>query len=223
MYYEPWEYIWETEKQHLDFEIGKAEGQLKNCRFRLDLAKREMIVCGFCVFAPLLLILFTGSLSSSGGSLIGNLIVAAGLTLGLVLQVLYLCLLPFLTYYMIKGMVLYLVNTYEPVKEDILLPISGTEEAVSCPEKSYAAEERKLMRVLSRYYEYRSRMEQLKWSLAEQELSMTAKELQEEFDQWVFYQEIVPADPYSKKMAGRVRIYTGTVCVVIFLLLRFCL
>lgn len=223
MYYKPWEYIWETEKQHLDFEIGKAEGQLKNCRFRIDLAKREMVVCGFCVFAPLLLILFTGSLSSGGGTLIGNLIVAAGLTLGLVLQVLYLCLLPFLTYYMIKGMVLYLVNTYEPVKEDILLTVSGSEEAASYPEKSYAAEERKLMRVLSRYYEYRSRMEQLKWKLAEQELSMTAEELQEEFDQWAFYQEIVPADPYSPKMAGRVRIYTVMVCAMIFLLLRFCL
>ncbi len=29
MYYKPWEYIWETEKQHLDYEIGKVEGQLK--------------------------------------------------------------------------------------------------------------------------------------------------------------------------------------------------
>lgn len=47
MYYEPWEYIWETEKHHFDYEIGKAEGQLKNCRVRIDFAKREMIVCGF--------------------------------------------------------------------------------------------------------------------------------------------------------------------------------
>lgn len=223
MYYEPWEYIWETEKHHLDYEIGKVEGQLKNCRFRIDLAKREMIVCGLCVFAPLLLILFIGSLSSSSGSLIGNLMVAAGLTFGLVFQVLYICVLPFLTYYMIKGMILYLVNTYEPVKEDTLRPVSESEEAIVEPEKSYATEARKLMRVLSHYYEYRSRMEQLKWMLTQEEIAMTAEELQEEIGQWVYYEEIVPADPFSKKMAGRARIYTVMVCAVILLFLRFCL
>ncbi|MDE6529320.1 MAG: hypothetical protein K2K96_00940, partial [Lachnospiraceae bacterium] len=111
MYYEPWEYTWETEKQHLDYEIGKLEGQLKNCRFRMDLVKREMIVCGFSVFAPLFFVLFTGSLSPKEGSLIGNLMVAAGLTFGLIVQVLYICLLPFLAYYMIKGIILYLINT----------------------------------------------------------------------------------------------------------------
>ncbi len=223
MYYKPWEYIWETEKQHLDYEIGKVEGQLKNCRFRMGTAKREMIVCGFSVFFPLLFILFTGSLSPKDGSLIGNLIVATGLTFGLVVQILYLCLLPFLAYYMIRGIIIYLVNTYEPVKEGPLRTISGSEQEISEPEKSYAEEERKLVRVLSCYYEYRGRMEQLKWKLTQGEVSMTAEELQEEIDKWVFYEEIVPANPFSKKMAGRARIYTFMFCIVILLLLRICI
>lgn len=222
MYYEPWEYIWETEKKHLDYEIGKAEGQLKNCRFRIGLAKREMIVGCFCVFAPLLLIMLMGSLSSSG-SLIGNLLVAAGLTFGLVFQVLYMCLLPFLAYYMIKGMMLYLMNTYEPVKEEALKLAVRSEEPVSEPEKSYAVEEGKLMRALSRYYEYRSRMEQFKWQLSQGEITMTAEELQAELGRWVYYEEIVPADPFSKKMAWRARLYTVAVCAVVLLLLRICL
>ncbi len=222
MYYKPWEYIWETEKQHLDYEIGKVEGQLKNCRFRMGTAIREMIVCSFSVFFPLLFILLTGSLSPKDGSLIGNLIVATGLTFGLVVQILYLCLLPFLAYYMIRGIIIYLVNTYEPVKEGSLRAISGSEQEISDPEKSYAEEERKLVRVLSCYYEYRGRMEQLKWKLTQGEVSMTAEELQEEIDKWVFYEEIVPANPFSKKMAGRARIYTFMFCIVI-LLLRICI
>lgn len=222
MYFEQWEYIWETEKQHLDYEIGKVEGQLKNCRFRIDLAKREMIVCSFSVFAPLFFILFTGSLSPKDGSLIGNLIVAAGLTIGLVAQVLYICLLPFLAYYMIKGIILYLVNTYEPVKDEAVRAVSGLEKENPKPEESYAVEERKLMRVLSCYYEYRSRMEQLKWQITQGEVTMTAEELQEEIDQWVFYEEIAPANPFYRKMAGRARIYTVMVCIVILLLLRIC-
>lgn len=220
MYYEPWEYTWETEKQHLDYEIGKLEGQLKNCRFRMDLVKREMIVCGFSVFAPLLFVLFTGSLSPKEGSLIGNLMVAAGLTFGLIVQVLYICLLPFLAYYMIKGIILYLMNTYEPMKTDVLRAVSESERELSKPEENYAVEERKLIRVLSCYYEYRSRMEQLKWQLAQREITMTAEELKEEIDQWVFYEEIIPANPFSRRMAGRTRIYTIMFCAVILLLLR---
>lgn len=219
-YYESWEYIWETEKQRLDYEIGKTEGQLKNCIFRIDLAKREMIVCGFSALFPLLFIIFTRYLSPGEGSLIGNLIVATGLTIGLVVQILYICLLPFLVYYMIKGMTLYLVNVYEPVKEEPLRVVSGSDKEIPEPEKSYAAEERKLVKVLSCYYEYRNRMEQLKWQLTQGEVSMTAEELQEEIDQWKFYEEITPAIPFSKSMKGRTWIYTVIVCIVILFLLR---
>lgn len=54
MYTEFHEYTWRTARQRLDFEIGKAEGQLWNCRFRMMLAKREMIICIMFVILPYL-------------------------------------------------------------------------------------------------------------------------------------------------------------------------
>lgn len=38
------EYVWITEKDHLEFEIGKAEEQLRNCRNRMDLAKIILLI-----------------------------------------------------------------------------------------------------------------------------------------------------------------------------------
>lgn len=62
------EYAWMTEKDHLEFEIGKTEGQLRNCRNRMDLTKREVII-STVTFILALLIFILWKIYRSGKSL----------------------------------------------------------------------------------------------------------------------------------------------------------
>lgn len=209
------EFIWKAEKQHLELEISKAEGQLRNCRFRTGLLIREMIVCGGLLVVPLVMILVDAIFPVySSGSIVGNMMAAGKQTLGLVLQGFYLCLFPFLVFVFVKAFVIWVINKYHPTDHKLLEEYDPYRKEFPEPEVSYAIEEKKLVRILSIYYMYRKNMEQMKDDLTEDEVSMTPEELRTELDKLVYYEEVVPADPFKREVRVRTMMITAIVSVI---------
>lgn len=220
MFTEYHEYAWRTAKQHLDFEIGKVEGQLRNCRGRMNLAKNEMIICISSVFIPFIIVLVLQTYPAGvENAIINHLLYAATSVISLLLFVIYMCLLPFLVYYMVKAIMFYLLCKKEAKVKEPLKEFTGFDKDISDPEMSYATEEEKLLRILSRYYDYRSRMEEMKEKLKEDELSMTVEEMQKEMDSMVFFQEIIPASPFGGELVKRAKILAVVIYIVLILIL----
>ncbi len=209
------DFIWKAEKQHLDLEISKAEGQLRNCRFRTGLLIREMIVCGSLVIIPML-IFVTGIFfpNQTSGSVIGNMMLAGRTTLRLVLQGVYVCLFPFLVFFLVKAVTIWLINRYKPHRIAPLEAFDPYRKELPKPEESYAIEEEKLVRILSKYYMYRSQMEQMKRDLAEDRTSLTPEELRAELDKFEYYEDVVPANPFTREAHVRTIMITVIVSVI---------
>ncbi len=217
MYNEYLDYIWKTEKQHLEYEISKLEGQLRNCRFRFGLLKREMTVCILLVVIPGIVALLIPNLPvNSGFIILDKLLSAATETAGLVAQTFYIVLLPFLIYFMVRSIIKYRVNLKEQQGDAELVVLDKFNREPPEPEESYAAEETKLVRILSIYYEYRTQMERLQEKLISDELTLTADELKKELEKLVYYEEITPMNPHSKKAGRKVKIYMVILCVLIW-------
>lgn len=217
MYNEYLDYIWKTEKQHLEYEISKLEGQLRNCRFRFGLLKREMIVCISLVVIPGIVALLIPNLPvNSGFWILDKLLGATQETAGLVVQAFYLVLLPFLIYFMVKSIMQYRINLKERDAYVSLTVLDQFNRELPEPEESYATEETKLIRILSIYYGYRTRLEQMQEKLIANELTLTPDELKNELEKLVYYEEITPMNPHSKKAGKKVKIYMVILCVFIW-------
>lgn len=212
------EFIWKAEKQHLELEISKAEGQLRNCRFRTGLLMREMIVCGGLLVVPLVMI-FVDALFPvySSGSIVGNMMAAGRETFDLVLQGFYICLFPFLVFFFVKAIIIWLINKYNRSEKKPLEEYDPYRKEFPKPEVSYAIEEEKLVRILSIYYTYRKKMEQIKDDLTEDEASMTPEELRKELDKLVYYEEVVPAEPFKREVRVRTMMITAIVSVIVII------
>ncbi|MDE6530172.1 MAG: hypothetical protein K2K96_05290 [Lachnospiraceae bacterium] len=212
------EFIWKAEKQHLELEISKAEGQLRNCRFRTGLLMREMIVCGGLLVVPLVMI-FVDALFPvySSGSIVGNMMAAGRETFDLVLQGFYICLFPFLVFFFVKAIIIWLINKYNRSEKKPLEEYDPYRKEFPKSEVSYAIEEEKLVRILSIYYTYRKKMEQIKDDLTEDEASMTPEELRTELDKLVYYEEVVPAEPFQREVRVRTMMITAIVSVIVII------
>lgn len=215
MYTEFHEYAWKTARQRLDFEIGKAEGQLRNCRHRMDLAKRELIICIMIVIIPYLFFILVEKFPISASNLISVIIsfILSGL------HILYICLLPFLVYFMVKAIMFYVLSKKESILKESLREDTGYVKDTPCPEKSYVIEEVKLMRILSIYYDYRRRLDEMQEKLKEGELSMTVEEMQEEIERMVYFQEVVPASPFGGELLRDAKIWTVLICIMLWMII----
>ncbi len=215
MYTEFHEYAWRTARQRLDFEIGKVEGQLRNCRFRMDLAKRGMIVCIMTVIIPYLFFIVVEKFPISATNLISVIIsfILSGL------HILYICLLPFLVYSMVKAIMFYFLSKKESIIKESLREYTGYTKDTPAPEKSYVIEEDKLIRILLIYYDYRRRLDEMQEKLKDGELSMTVEEMQEEIDRMVYFQAIIPASPFKGELLRDAKIWTVLICIILLMLM----
>lgn len=222
MFTEYHEYAWRTAKQHLDFEIGKVEGQLRNCRSRMDLAKKEMIVCISSVFVPFVIVLVLQTYPAGvADAVVNHLLYALTSVISLILFVAYMFLLPFLVYYMVKAIMFYVLCKKQAKVKEPLKEYSGYDKDISDPEMSYVTEEEKLIRILSKYYDHRIHMEEMKEKLKEDELSMTVEEMQKELDGMVFFQEIIPASPFGGKLVKKAKFLTVIIYVILILIIIY--
>lgn len=217
------EYALSTEKDHLEFEIGKAEGQLRNCRNRMELAKKEMIICIITfIFSSLFFIgwLIFRSVKNNPEYMLPTYTIVSGL-----LNLLFLFILSFLAYSMFKAIMFYKFSKKKAMKKESLREYTGNDKVFLRPEKSYVIEEEKLTRILSTYYHHRLDLYELKRKLEDGELVMTVEELQEELDGLVYYQEIIPASPFQGELLTKARIWsvmiTGVLLVFVVILLIF--
>lgn len=212
------EFIWKAEKQHLELEISKAEGQLRNCRFRTGLLKREMIVCGGLIVLPLVMFVVDAIFPTySSGSVVGNMMAAGKMTLGLVLQGFYLCLFPFLVFFFVKALVILMINKYNPTDNKPLEEYDPYRKELPKEEISYAIEEEKLIKMLSVYYMYRDQMMQMKCDLAGDQLTLTPEELRTELDKLVYFEEVVPAEPFKREVRVKTMMITAIVSVIVII------
>ena len=222
MYTEYHEYAWRTAKQHLDFEIGKLEGQLRNCRSRLEKIEKEMIVCIMTVFIPFLIVLFLQAHPTGvNEAVFDDLIFISTSVISFWILVLYICLLPFLAYAMVKSIMVYLLNKKTLAVKEPLIEVDGNYRDIPEPEKSCALEEDKLVRILSKYYGYRRRLEELQEGLKDGELSMTVEELQVEIDSMVFYREIVSASAFNEELKVKAKLFTVMICIILMSIMLF--
>lgn len=217
------EYALSTEKDHLEFEIGKVEGQLRNCRNRMDLAKREMIICIITfIFSSLF---FVGweiyrSVKNNPAYLLPVYSIVSWL-----INLLFLIVLSCFAYSMFKAIMFYRFSKKKPFKKESLREYTGNDKVLLNPERSYAIEEEKLTRILAAYYRHRLDLYELKRKLEDGELVMTVEELQEKLDGLVYYQEIIPASPFQGELLTKARIWsvmiTGVLLVFVVILLIF--
>lgn len=199
------EYAWMTEKDHLEFEIGKAEGQLRNCRNRMDLAKREVIISTITFILALLLFIVWKIYRS--GKDIPIFLEPSYAVVAWLLYIIYTCLVAFFGYSMVKAIMFYKLSKKKAGKNEFLWEYTGCDKYIPRPEKSYVIEEEKLIRVLSTYYDHRIHLCELKRKLEDGELVMTVEELQDELDELVYFREIVPASPFIGELVGEAKIW----------------
>lgn len=219
MYNEYLDYVWKTEKQHLEFEISKLEGQLRNCRARLGLLKREMIVRISLVVVPGTVFYFIPGLPiNSGFRILNNLLTAARDTVGLVTQTFYVVLLPFLIYYMMKSIMQYRMNIKEKGAYEELTVLDPCNREPPEPEETYAAEETKLVRILSIYYDYRNQLDRMQEKMITDELTFTVDELKKELEKLVYYEEITPINSHARYINKKAKFYAVIAGIVIWLL-----
>lgn len=199
------EYAWMTEKDHLEFEIGKAEGQLRNCRNRMDLAKREVIISTITfILAVLLLVVWKIYRSGKDNPLY---LESSYAIVAWLLFIAYTCLFAFFGYSMVKAIMFHKLSKRKSDKKESLREFTGCDKIILRPEKSYVIEEEKLIRVLSTYYDHRIHLHELKRKLEDGELVMTVEELQEELDGLVYFHEIVPASPFIGELVDEARVW----------------
>lgn len=211
------EYAWMTEKDHLEFEIGKAEGQLRNCRNRMDLAKREVIIC-IITFIVASLALVIWKIFRSGKDNPAYLESSYAIVSWLFYLV-SIFILSFLGYSMVKSIVFYKLSKRKSGKKESLKEYTGDNKDTLRPERSYVIEEEKLICVLSDYYNHRIYLNELKRKLEDGEFVMTVEELQKELDGLVYFQEIVPASPFSGELVREAKIWGVTISSMLFVLL----
>lgn len=212
MYTDRHAYIWKEEKDHLEFEIAKAEGQLRNCKFRIELVRRELILCISLIILPLVIVWFDYILPRG---ISGNYLFLSGrITMGMIFQTAYLCFFPFFVFYAIKAFIIWIINKRKPLIKEPLKEFDIHSKEPFNPEPSYAIEEEKLTRVLTQYYKYRNQMEQLRRDLINNDLDMTPVELREELDKIIYFQEIIPSNPFTTEYSVRTKMVTIVICVI---------
>ncbi len=142
---------------------------------------------------------------------------AAKQTMGLVIQVFYICLFPFLVFFFVKALVIWMINKYHPTDKRPLEEYDPYRKELPKEEISYAIEEEKLLRMLSIYYMYREQMAKMKCDLTEDQLTLTPEELRMELDKLVYFEEVVPADPFKREMRVRTVMITAIVSVIVII------
>lgn len=200
------EYALSTEKDHLEFEIGKAEGQLRNCRNRMDLAKREVIISIITFIISILFFIASMYLLTTYSIVF------------VLLNIIFSVMLPFFEYSMFKAIFFYKLSKKKAEKKEPLREYTGNDKYIPRQEKSYVIEEEKLVRILSKYYFYRIHLKELNRQLKEGELTMTVEELQEKLDNLIYYREIVPASPFKGELVTKARIWAVLISSVLLVI-----
>lgn len=201
-------------RRKVDLEITAAEKQLATAERRLVRLKHDLYVYLGFIIVPLLLCGIFDILIT----VFFNPIVYIVFTIASFISVCaFVVLLIPSTYNLTKTIILLRINreTDEPAQ---LPPVESTQKGGKAPqEESYRLERDKLLLVLSRYYIYRDKLEQLHQKVNSSSCNMTLAELSAELKQMPIFEDIQPANPRTGDMGAQVKRTTQKVMCAIVL------
>lgn len=201
-------------RRKVDLEITAAEKQLATAERRLKSLKHDLYVyVGFLTVPLLLCWIFTG-ISTLFFSPIVYIIFEVAKFIALCIFV--ILFFPSI-YNLTKTIILLRINreTDEPAQ---LPPVESTQKGGKAPqEESYRLERDKLLLVLSRYYIYQDKLEQLHQKINSSTCNMTLAELTAELKQMPIFEDIQPANPRTGDMGAQVKRTTQKVMCAIVL------
>lgn len=216
-----------TLKSIIDFEAKTIEKHLNSVTKRLDHLKKDVyFYAGYVTLPNLVFMLLAfvfdamASYPTAYNFVIGNLFTFI-LTC---LNAIYLMTVPFILFYFLKA--LYLYNRNNPKKEvTVSLPPVCTSnfkknEKRELPEPNLKTEKEKLTLVLSKYCFYMNQLDEVIYTLKDQQENANLGELQQILDRIVIYKQITPAVTLShreKSLFRLISIVSGVIVSVISL------
>lgn len=208
--------ISEAEKT-LDFEITSAEMQLKHVNQRFQHLSSDIKIFAIILLLPIPVSLIRTLLSSgmfaAGMMQIADYTVYALISLVYVFYITcYVLSFPLFFYQLLKSFFLFQEHQKD-YSDQMSIELKPQKENYSkrretpAPERNYFVEKQKLNMILCKYYLYREKLQSLRERIHDCE-AVTPMEVDEAIDQIVFYDKIIPASPYSKKLLSKARTYT---------------
>ena len=212
---------WEAQSEQLDFEIRKAQSQLKSVEKRLHSIKTDLYLYLILFLLPYIFKVIIDCLCAiiSPITIVPFTIIYP---IYLILTMLYFLYMPFVSHKLVSTIILIYINYFHHA-----VASAPALRTAACPksldrEASYLIEKEKLHQILSKYYFYRSILDQIKRQIDDGTLTMSLEDLQEEFTKMPFYQELRAADPFAKEDAKNLRRLTMVITVP-FALLAICI
>jgi len=203
-------------RRKVDLEITAAEKQLATAERRLVRLKHDLYVYLGFIIVPLLLCGIFDILIT----VFFNPIVYIVFTIASFISVCaFVVLLIPSTYNLTKTIILLRINreTDEPAQ---LPPVETSQKGGKAPqEESYRLERDKLLLVLSRYYIYRDKLEQLHQKVNSSSCNMTLAELTAELKQMPIFEDIQPANPRTGDMGAQVKRTQKVMCAIVLAVL----
>lgn len=189
-------------RRKVDLEITAAEQQLASVERRLKHLKQDFFVYLGFLIGPLVLEYILGIIGTVFFSPITYIVVSVAMFLA---ECAFVILLIPSIYNLTKILILFWLNreTDEPVT---FPPVETPGRGGKAPqEESYRLEREKLLLVLSRYYIYRDKLEQLHEKVNSPSCNMTLVELTAELRQMPIFEDIQPASPFTGAMGAQVK------------------
>lgn len=199
-------------RRKIDLEITAAEQQLASVERRLTNLRHDFFVYLGLLSVPAVLSVVISILSSV---LYTPIIFLFFDIINFVVLCIYVSMLPANIYNFTKTIILLWINREndEPVR---LPPVEKTGKGVPAPqEESYRSERDKLQLVVSRYYVYRDKLNQLYQNVNSSSENMTLVGLKSELKKFPVYEDIQPASPLTGTMGEQVKRKTKVIMLAI--------
>ena len=185
-------YEWNTKYNKLNFAIKEAELQLSSVNKRLRTLWHDLAAYTGMIFIPWLLLQLLLLIPDNATSFISFILRS---THG-ILMMLYSFALPILVYYLMKSVLMLILNSENRANSEFSAPMpQGSRHGAKLEhEHTYRVEQKKLVYVLSRYYLNRDALDELHKELDSEDCTITLAELTAKLKQYPLYEEIRPAD-----------------------------
>ncbi|MCH5267952.1 MAG: hypothetical protein J1E62_06375 [Lachnospiraceae bacterium] len=196
---------WNHYRDRLDFEIQKAEHQLAGVEARQKDLRRNLWI--YIVFAVCPFILRKGAIRLSdwiafavmergtdfGAYAVEQFAYMALVIVKYVMGPIAVLFLPICGYYWIRSVKKYRWHNRKDLQWELPRPRAALHEGRNVKAYNYYVERKKVTWILSRYYLYRSKTEEIYREITAHPAKLTLEQLEEELSQMEFYEEIRPA------------------------------
>lgn len=200
-------------RRKIELEIAAVEQQLDSVEKRMTGLRHDLFVYLGFLSVPAIL---AGIISILSSVLYTPVIFLFFDIVNFVVLCVYVIIFPASVYNFVKTILLLCMNreSDEPVS---LPPIESAFKGRQVEEESYRIERDKLQLVLSRYYTYKDKLDQLYQKVSTTSENMNMVWLKKELKKYPIYVDIVPASPFTGTMGEQVKRKTRMIVLAIVL------